>query len=118
MRLSRRKLLQLGLLSPLASLVDIDGLSLKNAPSAIVPETKGVKLIRRWHGQVCYSQLVNHSRQPARIKEVVLFDLQLPLPASTRLYGEGFQMLTQTGGTLGGPQNLGNYTDAKHYKLP
>src|SRR6185436_5143961 len=36
----------------------------------------------------------------------------------TRLYGEGFQMLSQTGGTLGKPADLGNYTDAKHYKLP
>lgn len=27
-------------------------------------------------------------------------------------------MLTQTGGTLGKPADLGNYTDAKHYKLP
>ena len=48
----------------------------------------------------------------------MLFDLKLPLPASTKLYGEGFQMLSQTGGTLGQPIDLGNYTDAKHYKLP
>ncbi len=48
----------------------------------------------------------------------MLFDLQLPLPPSTRLYGEGFQMLSQTGGTLGAPADLGNYTDAKHYKMP
>ncbi len=49
---------------------------------------------------------------------MVLFDLHLPLPPSTRLYGEGFQMLSQTGGTLGAPADLGNYTDAKHYKMP
>jgi alpha-galactosidase len=49
---------------------------------------------------------------------VVLFDLHLPLPPSTRLYGEGFQMLSQTGGTLAAPADLGNYTDAKHYKMP
>ncbi|HYJ45934.1 MAG TPA: glycoside hydrolase family 36 protein, partial [Pyrinomonadaceae bacterium] len=48
----------------------------------------------------------------------VLFDLALPLPPETRLYGEGFQMLSQTGGTLGQPADLGNYTDAQHYKLP
>lgn len=52
------------------------------------------------------------------MKEVVLFDLDLKLPATTHLYGEGFQMLTQTGGTLGQPSDLGNYTDAKHYKIP
>ncbi|HEX3185809.1 MAG TPA: glycoside hydrolase family 36 protein [Pyrinomonadaceae bacterium] len=53
-----------------------------------------------------------------RVKEVVLFDLQLPFAPLTRLYGEGFQMLSQTSGTLGAPADLGNYTDAKHYKMP
>jgi alpha-galactosidase len=118
MKISRRKLLQFALASPFAGLFDFGRFSLQNAPSAIVPETKGVKLLRRWRGSVCYSQLVNQSRQPARITSVVLFDLQLPLPPATGLYGEGFQMLTQTGGTLGQPADLGNYTDAKHYKLP
>src|SRR5690242_20728221 len=118
MKISRRQLLQLALVSPFASLVDLNQFSFQNAPSEVVPETKGVKLIRRWRGSVCYSQLVNQSSAPARIQSVVLFDLKLPLPASTRLYGEGFQMLSQTGGTLGQPADLGNYTDAKHYKLP
>ena len=40
------------------------------------------------------------------------------MPPATRLYGEGFQMLTQTGGTLGAPLDYSQYTDAKHYKLP
>ena len=74
--------------------------------------------MRRWAGNVCHLTLTNHSSQPVRVKEVVLFDLQLPLAASTKLYAEGFQMLTQTSGTLGQPTDLGNYTDAKHYKLP
>ena len=40
------------------------------------------------------------------------------MPADTPLYGEGFQMLSQTGGTVGAITDLGNYTDAKHYRLP
>ena len=74
--------------------------------------------MRRWKGNVCQSQIVNHGTQPVRVKEVVLFDLTLQLPTPTLLYGEGFQMLSQTGGTLGQPIDLGNYSDAKHYKLP
>src|SRR5678816_380793 len=35
-----------------------------------------------------------------------------------RLYGEGFQMLSQTAGTLGAPVDLSQYTDAKHYRIP
>ena len=93
------------------------------APSAVVPVSDStpvseVKLTRRWSGSFCRPQLVNHGRKPAKIKEIVLFDLDLPLPAETRLYGEGFQMLSQTGGSLGRPTDLGNYTDAKHYKMP
>ncbi|HEX5966732.1 MAG TPA: glycoside hydrolase family 36 protein [Pyrinomonadaceae bacterium] len=102
--ISRRELLQLAVVAPFATALDslIDG----------------VKLTQRWRGRICESQLTNQTTQVKRIPEVVLFDLQLPFPLSTRLYGEGFQMLSQTAGTLGQPSDLGNYTDAKHYKMP
>ena len=60
----------------------------------------------------------NTGRQPVLIKHIILFDVAHSLPRDTALYGEGFQMLTQTGGTLGQPLDLGNYTDPKHYRLP
>lgn len=124
--ISRRQILKLALVSPFAAaLVQAHDLrsSLLDAPSSVIPLIPGadvsrIKVERRWKGSICYSQVVNRGREPVRIKEVVLFDLKLSLPASTRLYGEGFQMLSQTGGTLGQPSDLGNYTDAKHYKLP
>ena len=126
--ISRRRILQLALVSPVAALprsVWAQGLggAVRNAPSGVVPLVSGadvsrVKVERRWTGDVCQSRVVNQGRDPVKIKEVVLFDLQLPLPATTKLYGEGFQMLSQTGGTLGQPVDLGNYSDAKHYKLP
>jgi alpha-galactosidase len=94
--------------------------SLLSGPSAVISDddVSRVKVERSWNGLVCESQIVNHGTQPVTIKEVVLFDLSLSLPTPTRLYGEGFQMLSQTGGTLGQPADLGNYSDAKHYKLP
>ncbi len=124
--ISRRRILQLAVVSPLAAalprLVGAQGISLREAPSAVVPliedaDVSRVKVERRWKGSVCQSRVVNQGTQAVRIKEVVLFDLVLSMPATTRLYGEGFQMLSQTGGTLGQPADLGNYTDAKHYKL-
>lgn len=129
MMISRRKILELALVSPLAAALPrlVHGSDLRNsllsAPSSIVPLIDGtdvsrVKVERRWKRSVCQAQLINQGDTAVRIKEVVLFDLQLSFPASTRLYGEGFQMLSQTGGTLGQPSDLGNYTDAKHYKLP
>lgn len=47
----------------------------------------------------------------------MLFDIRHDLPASTQLYGESFQMLSQTAGTLAEPVNLG-YDELKHYKIP
>src|SRR5215813_14105789 len=119
--ISRRKLLHLALLSPLAATLPQSlRRSLLTGPSAVVSDddVSKVKIVRRWKGSVCHAQIVNQGTQPARIKEVLLFDLSLSFPATTRLYGEGFQMLSQTSGTLGQPTDLGNYTDAKHYKLP
>ncbi len=79
---------------------------------------KQVQLVRRWRGSLCNSRLINRGHRPVRIKEVILFDIPISHPPQTKLYGEGFQMLTQTGGTLGQPVNYSQYTDAQHYKLP
>jgi len=112
---------------PGISLREPDGFDLRsfiNAPSAIIPATdsqnlKRVKLVRDWKGPFCSSRLINQGRDSVRIKEIVLFDLSLSsLPQNSSFYGEGFQMLSQTGGTLGQPVDLGNYTDQKHYKMP
>jgi alpha-galactosidase len=81
------------------------------------PPPPGVEVRRAWSGARCQSDLTNKSSAPVAVASVVLFDVAHDLPPSTALYGEGFQMLTQTGGTLGAIRDLGNYTDAGHYKL-
>jgi alpha-galactosidase len=77
-----------------------------------------VELVRRWDGSNCRSRVVNNGTAPVRVKEIVLFELTLALPMTTALYGEGFQMLSQTGGTIGAPSDFSQYTDAKHYRMP
>jgi alpha-galactosidase len=77
-----------------------------------------VELVRDWNGAFCRARVVNRSAVPVNVKEVVLFAADLTLPAETGLYGEGFQMLTQTAGTLADPVALSQYTDAKHYRIP
>ena len=93
------------------------------SPGRVVPEGEAgpvddVKLHREWNRSTCRSRVRNAGRRPVALKEVVLFDVSHDLPGATGLYGEGFQMLSQTGGTLGQPLDLGGYTDAQHYRLP
>jgi alpha-galactosidase len=97
--------------------------ALKSATWRVVPVEPGarldeLRLTRVWDGPLCRSRLVNTGGQPVRLKEVVLFDVEHALPPETKLYGEGFQMLSQTGGSLAQPADLGDYTDEKHYKIP
>lgn len=131
--LTRRDLLRLLALTPLASLAPAraratatGGLSLdaiRRAPGravlaggAAAPDT--LELLREWDGFFCRSRLTNAGRTPVRVERIVLFDVADRLPPGARLYGEGFQMLSQTGGTRGEPTALGDYTDARHYRLP
>jgi len=87
-------------------------------PVAVDAKDGGLTVGRDWHGDTCRSRVVNSSNAPIRVREVVLADLELGMPASTGVYGESFQMLSQSGGTLGAPIDLGSYTDAKHYRIP
>jgi alpha-galactosidase len=66
----------------------------------------------------CRPRVVNRGRSAVRLNDIVVLDLPLALPPETALYGEGFQMLTQTGGTIGRPADYSQYTDAGHYRIP
>jgi alpha-galactosidase len=70
-----------------------------------------------WNGSECRPAISNLSRDPIRLKEVVLLKYRHNLPASTWVYGEGFQMLTQTDSTLGSVHELG-YREQQHYRIP
>ena len=95
-----------------------------SAPGVPPAAGDGLRVDRHWEspaaseGRVCRARLVNGGERPVRVREVVLCAAELDLPAETAFYGEGFQMLSQTGGTLGVPHALGAYTDAGHYGVP
>src|SRR5215472_1785919 len=97
--------------------------SLRSAAGRIVhagPQPDGeeqVELTRSWEGSFCRLQLLNHGKRKVRIKEVVVCETVHALPGETGLYGESFQMLSQTSGTLGHPLDLG-YSELKHYRIP
>ena len=128
--LSRRQLLGAAVTVPLWRAVSHFSLAQGRGPESVVRAARGlvvgagdadvskVVLARDWTGGTCRSRVTNRGAQAVPVKEVVLFDLTLDFPPSTGLYGESFQMLSQSGGTLGAPKDLGSYTDAKHYKMP
>jgi alpha-galactosidase len=96
----------------------------RTSPSRLVlagtdrPEARDrVELTRAWDGEFCAPVLVNRGPAPVRVKEIVLFAIPHDLPPDTALYGESFQMLSQTGGTLAKPSDFG-YSELKHYKIP
>src|SRR5262249_60273976 len=113
MNVTRREAMQLAIAAPLYMQ------SVINAPGSIVSADKSapprVRLIRDWNGALCRSRVVNEGREPVRLKEVVLFDINLTLPPVTRLYAEGFQMLSQNGGGICERANLGASTLARHH---
>jgi alpha-galactosidase len=81
-------------------------------------EATGLRLDRVWHGEVCELRLRNTGSAPVRVHEVLVFDLAHDLRGDTPVYAEGFQMLSQTAGTLAAPRDVGDYTDRGHYRLP
>ena len=96
---------------------------IQNSPFQIrlanpLSDASGLRLTREWNGSLCRSELVNEGSKPITIGEIVLFEIAHDLPADTRIHGEGFTMLSQTGGTLGEPADIGGYTDRGHYRIP
>jgi len=113
MPIARRDLLCGLLAAPLRAAA----FDLRGAPSAIDPPDAGLELTRRWSGGLCRARLANRGKRAVRVKQATLFRIEHKLPERTRLYGESFQMLSQTGGTLGRPLDLA-YDERKHYRLP
>ena len=73
---------------------------------------------RQWDGPILRARIVNRGRTPLIVDDVVVLEQSQTLAPDTALYGEGFQMLTQTAGTIGNPVDLSPYTDARHYRIP
>jgi alpha-galactosidase len=98
--------------------------SLKSCPgravqaTASAPAEQNLQLIRQWIGRLCKSTLTNAGPDPIRVRQIVLFSVPHDFPGSTAFYGEGFTMLSQTGGTIADPVDLGSFSDRAHYRIP
>ncbi|MDZ4798158.1 MAG: alpha-galactosidase [Bryobacteraceae bacterium] len=89
----------------------------QTSPSRVDATGGDVRLERIWKDGVCTSRLHNRGKEPARVAQVVLFQWKHNLSPETEIYGESFQMLSQTGGTLAKPVDFG-YSEPKHYRIP
>ena len=105
------------MLANAVTMAAVTSLDLRHAPGEAVSGARGVELVRKWNGDLCRSRIINRTKSPVRVREVVLFHIAHQLPPETALYAESFQMLSQTSGTLGKPVNLG-YDERTHYRLP
>ena len=78
----------------------------------------GLELERAWNGDSMRATLTNVSPEPVHVREVALMFGRFPVAASCPFYAEGFHMLSQHGGTLGEPHNIGKYgTDEAFFRL-
>src|SRR5258708_7081127 len=97
--------------------------AVKASPSRLMPVdpndpgANDLVLSRDWTGAFCQSKITNRGKSSVRLREIILFSIAHQLPPETRLYGESFQMLSQSAGTLAKPVDLG-YSELQHYKLP
>src|SRR5215472_14441921 len=101
------------------SLSAAPALDVWNAKSEVraVEPGAAVKLTPTRTGDLYRARLTNTGKVLVHVTEVSLFRIAHDLPDATALYGESFQMLSQTGGTLAKPVNLG-YDELAHYKIP
>ncbi|CAG7614024.1 glycoside hydrolase family 36 protein [Paenibacillus allorhizosphaerae] len=98
---------------------------LKKLPSTVrlsdctTASESDVALERTWSNNLLQTTVTNRSDRPLQIKELVLFSGMTSYDQETPFYGEGYQMLTQYGGTLSSPFHIGAYgTDWDFFRLP
>ena len=99
--------------------------TLKNSNGNLIDENnkpiknEEIQFTRVWNGDTCQSFIQNNSGKSVKLSNIILFDLKNHyLPPASKVYGEGFQMLHQNGGTLKKRENIGNYPDITHYRIP
>ena len=77
----------------------------------------GLQLRCSWDGCVCDITLKNTSDKDITLYDIPLFSAKMMYSADTEFYGEGFNMLSQYGGTIKDFKLLGSFSDYSHYKL-
>ena len=77
----------------------------------------GLKLNCEWNNNICNITLTNNSEHNQQIGDLTLLFAKMPFSSDTEFYGEGFNMLSQYGGTIDNFRLIGSFSDYDHYKL-
>ena len=96
---------------------------LKGSPAKAVDKegnvisSKQLSIVRVWDQDLCRTTVKNVGQHSVFPSNIILFQMtKHGLPPDSPVYGEGFQMLHQNGGTLAIHQDIGIYADNRHYK--
>lgn len=87
--------------------------------SAMTPVIREEYIISaQWNGPDCCLSFTNNSGQTIYPEKIEVLRMDMPFGADTPIYGEGYNKLSQYGGTVQKTEMTGSYGDAEHYKLP
>ena len=79
--------------------------------------TDGLSLLASWQGNLAKLTLTNEGACERAIGDLTLFNAEMPFAPDTRIYGEGYNMLSQYDGTVKEAKLFASYGDYGHYKL-
>lgn len=71
-----------------------------------------------WNGSDCRLTLTNPTGETIRLKKIPVMKMDMPFDPDTPVYGEGYNKLSQYGGTVREVKLTSSYSDHRHYKLP
>jgi len=80
--------------------------------------TKDLELFCKVENSNYKFSLVNKSSTPQKVGDLTLLTAKMPFSPSTRVYGEGYNMLSQYSGTVEKCELFASFSDYDHYKLP
>ena len=77
----------------------------------------GLMLNGKWDGNICSFSITNTTDKEQKIGDITLLAADMPFSADTKFYGEGYNMLSQYGGTINDFRLLGSFSDYDHYRF-
>lgn len=76
------------------------------------------KISAVWEGEICRLQFISTGPEKLYPGKTAVLKMDMPFAPETPVYGEGYNKLSQYGGTAGHVSLIGTLGDYGHYKLP